>query len=342
MSDFGFQWHLTDRCNQRCSHCYQDRFDGASERPLAELCAMADRIFAAVPERPVQINLTGGEPLLLPHLAELCEHLDRYPNLEELNLITNGTLAPPELLARLAGLRSLRWMKVSVESGDPAVNDAVRGRGHLARVSQTLPRLREGAQRPVVLMVTLARYNVASVAATVDWARAQGVAGIIFERFVPLGQSRAEAAQVLGPREWSGATQAILQAAGFDDVDPADLLPFKAFWYSLEEAAQDEPLEGALCNLGEGSMALMPDGTVYPCRRLPIPLGKVQDTPFEVLLARLAEHAPDAARPRLRGPLCGACAVEGCAGCRALAYALHGDLSADDPQCPLQGREGEG
>ncbi|MBM4321021.1 MAG: radical SAM protein, partial [Deltaproteobacteria bacterium] len=306
--DFGFQWHLTDRCNLRCAHCYQERFDPQGERPLAELKEMADRICAAIPGRPLQVNLTGGEPLLHPHLAELVEHLHLFPGLDEVHLITNGTVAPERLLRRLGDLPRLRWLKVSLESGDAAVNDAIRGPGNLAQVTRIIPLLRQRCGREVILMVTLARYNVSTIRSTVALGRRIGAAGIIFERFVPLGRGRALAAQVLCPVDWLAAQEAILQVAGLDDVDPAELHPFRAFWLWLGEE-HEEPLQGALCNLGGGSMALMPDGTIHPCRRLPVPLGNVLAEPFPALLERLARHDAKADAPAG-------------AGCRALARAL--------------------
>jgi MoaA/NifB/PqqE/SkfB family radical SAM enzyme len=82
-------------------------------------------------------------------------------------------------------------------------------------------------------------------------------------------------------------------------------------------------------------MALLPDGSVFPCRRLPLPQGNVLEEPFEAILARLAGWAPEALGPGLHGMACGLCGVEGCVGCRALALALRGDALADDPQCVL-------
>jgi radical SAM protein with 4Fe4S-binding SPASM domain len=101
------------------------------------------------------------------------------------------------------------------------------------------------------------------------------------------------------------------------------------------DARRAQRLQGALCNLGDESMALMPDGTVYPCRRLPIAVGNVLKEPFETILPRLKRYAAPRIARDLRGSLCGMCGVKGCAGCRALARALTGDLLSDDPQCAL-------
>ncbi len=332
MDDFGFQWHLSDRCNLRCRHCYQDRFDAEGDPPLATLRAMADRIVAGLPGGcPISINLTGGEPLLDPRLPGLVEHLEGLPSVAEVAIITNATLAPAVTLERLAACPSFQRWKVSLESGDPTVNDAIRGRGNLKRVATGVRRLRRATGRPVVLMVTLGRHNVASVPATVALGRELGAVGIIFERFVPLGSGGGMAAQVLDAPGWRRATRAVAAAAGLD-VSPLELLAYRAFWLRLD-LDSDDPLAGALCNLGVGSMALMPDGTVHPCRRLPVQVGNVLREPFGELRARLAGYAPGAMRPRMHGPTCGGCGVQGCAGCRALARALTDDLLADDPQC---------
>lgn len=336
MRQFGFQWHLTDRCNLRCAHCYQSRFDMSSQRGLDELRLMADTIFSALSTRRISVNLTGGEPMLLPYLFELIDHLDGFPNVDEITVITNGTRADDAILKRLGDCVHLSALKISVESADAAINDAIRGPGNLARVSANLERF-ACTGIPVVLMVTLARSNIGTVRATIDWARDAGLAGVIFERFIPLGRGRAMANQVLTAREWAKAVLAICastQAGGVEEDDIVEFLPYRAFWIQTTTRAPF-PVQGALCNLGEESMALMPDGTVYPCRRLPIPVGNVLEDSVPSLLESLERYGLCDLKPRLRGLLCSSCDVESCTGCRALAFALTGDVLSDDPQCLL-------
>jgi MoaA/NifB/PqqE/SkfB family radical SAM enzyme len=316
MRTFGFQWHVTDRCNLRCAHCYQDDFSDASERPLADLAAMADRIFAALGDRRVSINVTGGEPLAAPWIFELLAHLEAFPDLAEVNLITNGTVAGAPVLERLARLTKLGCLKVSVESHDAAVNDAIRGAGNLARVARNAVVLRGTGVR-VVLMATLSRRNLGSIEGLARLATQLGADGVIYERFVPMGHGLALRDETLGPAEWSRAAADVARVAG-SDADPEDLLPYRAFWLATGSDAPEDRLSGALCNLGDEAMALMPDGTVYPCRRLPIPIGNVLERPFAQILERLASFRPDPT----------------CCDCRALAHALAGDHMADDPRCP--------
>jgi len=347
---FGFQWHVTNRCNLRCRHCYQDDFSTRGEPGLDALKSMADRIFRALPERPVTVNITGGEPLLVPGIFDLVEWLHRYPNLDEAVFITNGTVASDEVLSRITGLKRLTTLKVSVEGADAAVNDAIRGEGNLRRVLDNLPKLL-ATGKDVVLMITLSRRNLDQIDRVADLATSAGAVGVVYERFVPLGRGRMMLEDVLAPADWADAVRRIVRRAG-QDLDPEDLLPYKAFWLSTATsvpaappvgdgatgvAQTDEVLSGALCNLGDESAALMPDGSIYPCRRMDMAVGNVLVEPFPEILRRLSAFSVANVRKCLSGVFCPACGIDDCAGCRALARAVTGDPLADDPQCPLLG-----
>jgi len=289
METFGFQWHLTDRCNQRCAHCYQVRWEPGAELGLSKWRPLADGIFGTLADRRVSVNLTGGEPLLLSDLPALVEHLHCRPNLDEIWVITNGTITPRATLDRLAAAERLAGFKVSLESSEEPVNDAIRGLGNLARVQAGLASL-QSTGKPVVGMVTLGRHNRATVVQTVAWAKAQGLAGVLFERFVPLGQGRAMAGQVLSEPQWRQAGADIAGCAG-ETLTSQEQDGLRAFWISF--SPQGDVLRAARCNLGPESMALMPDGAVYPCRRLPVPIGNGLHESFEIILARLSEYRPE-------------------------------------------------
>lgn len=333
---FGFQWHLTDRCNRRCRHCYQKSHDsepledGAVRRRQA-----ADNIFHAIPDEPVTVNLTGGEPLLLPDLVDLIEHLEGFANLDEINIITNGTIEDHDLLKKLGTFPRLHTFRISLESGDQAINDSIRGAGSLAGLSRTIPLYRQLTGKLVTLMMTLSRLNFATVAKSIEFARQTGAHDILFERFVPIGTGLGMADAVMSADNWYLAINSILAASGLD-IEADSLAACRAFGLIIDnDVPSEDRLEAALCNLGPESMALMPDGTVYPCRRLPIASGNILNEPFAAIRERLQDWECGRLRERLRGLICGNCPYEDCPGCRALALALTGNPLADDPQCIL-------
>ena len=69
--DFYFQWHITNKCNLRCSHCYQESYADQADLPLEELKKIADKIFSTMAkwQKKGDISITGGEPFLK---KELC------------------------------------------------------------------------------------------------------------------------------------------------------------------------------------------------------------------------------------------------------------------------------
>lgn len=302
----GFQWHLSDRCDGRCRHCYQQRFDAAAELEIDELCRLAERLVAASPG-PLIIHLTGGEPLLLPGFDRLLAHLDGFGQAVELHVITSGTVIDPAALGALAGAARLKTIKVSVESADPGINDRIRGPGHLARAAEGIRRLREATGKAVVTMATLGRHNAAGIPRFARWSRDLGAAAVILERFVPLGTGRSMAAEALDEEDWDGVAAVAAGLAGVE-ADADELRRYRAFCLDFDAEGRVS-LAGAECNLGGEAMALMPDGTVHPCRRLPLPMGNVRFEPVGEILGRLERFAESAGVP-------------GRPGCRALEAAL--------------------
>jgi radical SAM protein with 4Fe4S-binding SPASM domain len=94
------------------------------------------------------------------------------------------------------------------------------------------------------------------------------------------------------------------------------------------------------CAAGISGLTIMPDGTVVPCRRLPLPLGNIRTDSLREIWVESAILNQLRDRSRYKGK-CGACRRWAlCRGCRAIAYAAslgrrQEDLLADDPQCFL-------
>jgi radical SAM protein with 4Fe4S-binding SPASM domain len=85
-------------------------------------------------------------------------------------------------------------------------------------------------------------------------------------------------------------------------------------------------------------LTLLPDGTILPCRRLPVPLGNVRRDRLREIWA--ASPVLEALRDKTRyHGKCGSCKRWAlCRGCRAIAYAWSRaqgapDFLAPDPQC---------
>jgi AdoMet-dependent heme synthase len=101
------------------------------------------------------------------------------------------------------------------------------------------------------------------------------------------------------------------------------------------EDSGDVPIGG--CAAGVCGLTLLPDGTLTPCRRLPVAIGNVREDSIRQVWAE--SPVLNALRDRRRYGRCGSCphwAI--CRGCRAIAYAWQSaagkvNYLADDPQC---------
>src|SRR5512136_3001974 len=97
---FYIQWHITNLCNLRCSHCYQDDFSRKDDLDWPELKRVCDNILNTLKAwgRTACIHLTGGEPLLKPELFLLLDYLNSQPAIDEIGIISNGLPINPEMI----------------------------------------------------------------------------------------------------------------------------------------------------------------------------------------------------------------------------------------------------
>lgn len=80
-------WEITDACNLKCRHCYQQRPNSVSGVDSNNLMKVAEQL---VKEKIFQVTLTGGEPLLVPELLDLIIFLSK--NKIRPRITTNGFL----------------------------------------------------------------------------------------------------------------------------------------------------------------------------------------------------------------------------------------------------------
>ena len=127
-------------CNLQCDYCCVVSGPRADPRrlPADRIRALVDEAVAAGLER---VFLTGGEPTLRPDLPELIEYItDRLP----LTLLTNAMLLRGPRWERLRPLveadRPIVF-QVSLDSADPALHDAHRGRGAHSRALEGIQTL---------------------------------------------------------------------------------------------------------------------------------------------------------------------------------------------------------
>ena len=327
--EFYFQWHITERCNRACRHCYQNG-KAVPELELKDLLRIVDLMESAVGkwQKKGTLSLTGGEPFIRRDtLYALMDRIDSSALLEYYDILTNGSLITGEEARKLVQQPKLRRVQVSLEGATAETNDAIRGKGSFGSTINAIRHMRKAGIN-VSIMTTISRLNCREIPDVINLAGNEGVATLAFERLIPEGAGGGLTDQVLSPGELKDLYQQIYEMAV--NGSKVRVLLYRPLFALI---APDDHTVGALCSAGNNALTIMPDGTVYPCRRLPIPIGNVlADGFFKIwygsdVLWRLRN-------PGNLGGKCHDCdLLTQCRGCRAMAYFTTGDYMAEDPQC---------
>jgi radical SAM protein with 4Fe4S-binding SPASM domain len=340
--EFIIQWHLTERCNLRCIHCYQEGSRGG-DLSLDEVRSGLDEIqdlFSAWSEAhgltfAPSFNITGGEPLLRSDLFDILGDItDRG---WDIYVLTNGTLVDTAIARRFAGL-GVKGVQVSLE-GPEKIHDALRGvESYRASLTGIRALLQEGL--PVTVNTTLSEVNAEGFFDLADTAAKLGVQRLGFSRLVPSGRGGALAGRMLSPESVRNLYQRILSLS-YNGMKLVTGDPVCSRMRAGDDGSEDQgDVAVGGCSAGVSGLTFLSDGTIVPCRRLPVPLGNIRTDSIREVWA--LSPVLDALRHRSRYEgKCGACRKWAtCRGCRAIAAAVSGRrdmlaVVADDPQCPF-------
>jgi len=342
-ADFGFQWHITDRCNLRCSHCYQEDYSGSNELGLDGLKQIADEIIRTLTkwDKKGDIAITGGEPLLKKEVFPLINYLESSNEIATVDLLSNGTLINESIVEQIRELKKIRCVQISLDGAFAKSNDAIRGEGTFEKAVEGIRSLRKSGIS-VNIMFTLQRRNVEDIPSIIDLAVAEGISFLTIERFVPTGSGARINDELLSPEKIkktfgyiSERAEQEINRGGLTSISRSRPLwvmcnsntGFRSGDMSIKDTV------GGICSIGLDGLCILPDATVLACRRLPIPIGNLKEDSIENiwftsdLLWQIRE------KRNIKGK-CNSCdLVFQCSGCRAMAYAVTGDFLESDPQC---------
>ena len=328
---FHIQWHITNLCNLHCEHCYQDDFSTKGDLDGSGLKKISDHLLNTIKEwdQKACIHVTGGEPLLKPELFHLLDHLDQQSVVEELGIITNGLLMDRERMRRLSDFPKLKKIKISLDGADAETNDAIRSKGAFEKAMQNISLARKEKRFEIILMLTVMKRNFRSLPFLFKLCQDMGIDGLIIERFIPLGKGRGIMNEVLSKEEWNEMIGMLFHFFSIEGEEKS-VLPYQAFQVSFD--GEGPELLGAPCVVGVDGLCIMPEGDVFPCRRLPISIGNLLETPLKKIWEESGTLEKLRKKKNLKGK-CGTCEMRECRGCRSLALALTGDCLGEDPHC---------
>jgi pyrroloquinoline quinone biosynthesis protein E len=282
----------------------------------------------------VQLNLSGGEPLLRDDLEELVAEAHRCQLYT--NLITSGTpLDRPRLLALVA--RGLDAFQLSIQDPRAEAAERIAGRDALAAKLEVAEWVR-AAGLPLTLNVVLHRENLDQVDAVVALAERLGAERLELANTQYLGWALVNREALLP------TAAALAQAREAAERAQARLRGRMEILFVLPDYQADVP-RACMDGWARRFIVISPDGTMLPCHQAHTittlrfenvrdrAVGDIwRDSPgFQAF--RGESWMPEPCRSCDRRTI-------DFGGCRCQAFALAGDASLTDPACVLSPHHG--
>lgn len=277
---FHIQWHITEKCNLHCKHCYREPH--RQELNFDTLKLLADRILQFVKRLgydELTIALTGGEPFLKPEVYDLAEYISSSEVVKSISFITNGTIIPNE---RIKNIRKLSKIYISIEADVEEINDKIRGKGSFKKVIHNLPYFAKNYSTGIMttLLNTNIDYLTNNLVKFLSTYFNYGISEIIFERFIPAGEAKKVKDEVVNVDKILKFYKVVAELAGvnFDTIKfyPALKVIHKT---NFKFSSDYLDVRVAECVVGKDGFAVLCDGTIYPCRRFELPIGNILAEP---------------------------------------------------------------
>ena len=339
-------WNITQVCNLRCKHCYQNARPrpAPNELTLDEKIRVVDEMAAAgVPF----LAIAGGEPLACKDLWPVLERAQQRGI--HLSLATNGTLLRPETVSRLIAT-GVKYVEVSVDSLDPQEHDAFRGRkGAWAEAIQGIRNCVAAGMRTGFAMC-FTRHTVDSVERAVQFAINLGCQTFSHFNFIPAGRGKEVSDLDLTPAQRETLLRKlvdVLQEGKINVISTAPQFGRACVAYGPEEGIFATGHVGrgqgkktmvlaryiGGCGAGRCYCAIQPNGDITPCVYISSEVvGNVREQSLPEIWGHWSfDWLSDRTNRRHHCRVCDYRVY--CGGCRARALAYTGDIEAGDPGC---------
>ncbi|MHC9540762.1 MAG: radical SAM protein [Vulcanimicrobiota bacterium] len=338
------QWHITERCTNRCRHCYMFdektyRGERDKEFDIKGLFTILDSIseFEEKWQAKVQnFAITGGDPLLHPDWIPLLKELKARNKI--ISMMGNPESLTDKNLSILkeTGVTTFQMSLDGLEER----HDYFRSPGSFKRTLLGIKKLQSLPIKTTV-MFTLFPENKDQLIPLMNFAvRELGVDGFGFDMGVSCGNAaslekghqREEIKRIFSSYLLEKDR---LKKEGYKTRITAKnnlfrLLKFEQGGFYPSNIPEVSVVSG--CLIGWTSVPILSDGTVLACRRFPLKAGKMPEQSFEEIFLSSEVYRKFRRAHYYAG--CGECGFyQQCRGCPAVTFGLTGDPFSENPLC---------
>jgi len=327
------QWHITERCNLRCTHCYQSSFD--SKEPDFEQLINSTLQYIELLKQwnleryghfvPGHINITGGEPFIRNDFIDFLEYLAKKANFFSFGILCNGSLIDEKIASKLKNL-GVNFVQLSLEGGNET-NDIIRGLGSYQKTIGAIKHLKKVGIR-VYISFTASTQNYVEFSQVAKLGQKLKVDKVWTDRMVPFEGAQNQKNLLLQKDEFRNYLQVIKTAQSKK--------PFLSKT-KIEMARALMFLKGGeciyRCKAGDSLLCLLHNGDVLVCRRLPLVAGNIHEKSLSEIYnqSTVMKNIRNVSFP----VECDHCSYQkSCkGGAKCISYAMKNNYSVADPSC---------
>ena len=337
LSRFGMQWHITDRCDQRCKHCYiyqGKEKEHIYELPLNTLNEILEDFIKSceLMECEPFLTITGGDPLLYSKVWDFLKIVNDKG--VRFSILGNPFHLNYEVVERLQTLGCVSY-QMSLD-GLKDTHDYIRKPGSFDATLKSL-KFFENSSIRTAIMATASKTNYNELPELVDIIVENKVNNFAFARYCPnpddfdLMISPVEYRNLLD-RMWKKFETYKDCNTRFSLKDHLwSLYLYEKGLFTIDDIDNPDDLIIDGCHCGISHITVLADGTVYACRRCTSPIGKVpEESIYDIFFGDKMEMY----RNFDDFEHCSKCELKNfCRGCPAVAKCLTGNFYSKDPQC---------
>lgn len=346
-------WEVTQACDLACVHCRASA--QAWRNPLELTTEQGKRVIDDIADMQVPVFvITGGDPLKRPDIYELVEYASQR------GVRTSLTPSATPLLTReaIAELqkRGLARLAISLDGPTAEIHDAFRRVSGSYQWTLNAVRWARELGLGVQINTTITRHNLRHLNQMIELLRTLDIALWSVFFLVPTG--RGQTIDLISADEFEQVFEKLYDTAKTAkfDIKSTEAQHYRRFLLQQRTAERKAGVPEASLkahpfasmigvntdgigrapkgiNDGKGFAFVSHMGEVYPSGFLPVSAGNVRKTSLKELYRTSPLFTALRETGNLKGK-CGECEFkEICGGSRARAYALTGDMFAEEPCC---------
>lgn len=134
----GLYVEITDNCNLKCKHCYNESGSSNKEINLQDIFKTIDDAYSAGVRG---LSISGGEPFVSKQLMKILKYIQKYPEIR-VSIITNATLINQKNIKEIIEICKYKpSIQISLE-GIGNANDYIRGEGVFEQIESSIKLLK--------------------------------------------------------------------------------------------------------------------------------------------------------------------------------------------------------